>query len=514
MTVFTARSGVLALILGTMLLAGLHTAAALAQEPLLSYQPIRTAMMPLDTEPTTVAEYEVSFNTWALARSERHHAEFVLPDGSRFKAVPEEIKFRGDWTTDFAWRGWLEGEGGRGRAVITVHRGHISARITLPGRDVIALKPGPEPGVARLLELDSSKFPGCGTDDHEFKAADTGGSAASFPPVAPASAGSAPIIDVMVVYTPLARQTAGGADHDPIRAIIQGAVDEANDAYANSEVFQRLNLVHTQEVDYHGDHSGPTGDSADEQRDWLLVEVNLRDLKPVRDQHRADMVTMISEYIPGVCGKGFIMSFPGPQFASSAISVSRRTCVTGNLTFAHELGHNMGADHDEDNATGGAHDWSFGHFIDLPGGGKRRTVMAQPGPCGSCQRVEYFSNPNVFYRENETDPGVATGIANQSDNARTLNLTANIVANFRAGNWLYADRFEERGYALSGTTVPPPMTQAEACAELKTQLSQFEARLAEKGATLDRADEDAMREYEEETGAVDDIRKHLANECQ
>jgi hypothetical protein len=45
----------------------------------------------------------------------------------------------------------------------------------------------------------------------------------------------------------------------------------------------------------------------------------------------------------------------------------------------------------------------------------------------SCPRVLHFSNPDVFYN------GVPTGVLNQRDNAQTGDLTAAIVANFRAG---------------------------------------------------------------------------------
>ena len=69
--------------------------------------------------------------------------------------------------------------------------------------------------------------------------------------------------------------------------------------------------------------------------------------------------------------------------------------------------------------------YGFGHFVN----GSYRTVMSYSNNCTSgCTRVPYFSNPNVSYNS------VATGIANQRDNARAGNTTAPDVANFRAAN--------------------------------------------------------------------------------
>jgi len=92
---------------------------------------------------------------------------------------------------------------------------------------------------------------------------------------------------------------------------------------------------------------------------------------------------------------------------------------------AHEVGHNMAANHDRQNAGNAAEalfPFSFGHIVE----GQFRTVMAYGNNCGVCPWVENFSNPNVSRN------GVPTGVAGQTDNAQTLNATKGLVSTFQA----------------------------------------------------------------------------------
>jgi len=104
----------------------------------------------------------------------------------------------------------------------------------------------------------------------------------------------------------------------------------------------------------------------------------------------------------------------------------------GNHSFAHELGHIMSARHDYyvDSTTGSPYSYNHG-YLNVPG--KWRTIMAYNTECvGSssyCVRLNYWSNPDVNYKG---DPmGIAEGSTNAADNRKTLNNTADTVANFR-----------------------------------------------------------------------------------
>jgi len=238
-------------------------------------------------------------------------------------------------------------------------------------------------------------------------------------------------IDVLVIYTVAARNAAGGAA--AIQNLITSAISVTNVSYNNSAVAPRLNLVGMSETSYV--ESGDMGQDLSRLggiNDGFMDEVhNLRDL------YHADLVNLIvntGQY----CGIAYQMQSVDASFGFWAFSVVQRTCAVGNLSFAHELGHNMGARHDwyVDSGTQ-PYRYSHGH---LNFANRWRTVMSYDNYCqalgASCNRIPYWSNPNLTY--GGVPLGVAEntctgGVGCDADNARTLNNTAYTVANFRVG---------------------------------------------------------------------------------
>lgn len=244
-------------------------------------------------------------------------------------------------------------------------------------------------------------------------------------------------IDVMAVYTPQARDAAGGVA--AIEATIQAAVDNANTAFIDSNMAARFTLVHTSLADYND-----SGSSAADL-DWVSSNAGVAEL---RDLHGADMVALIPENLSGSCGRGYVMRNPGPGFEDSAFQVTDRGCAVGNLTYAHEHGHNMGFEHNRENGPEpgvASFPWSFGRYVN----GSYRTVMSYSSPCTSgCTRVPHFSNPDILHN------GVATGVEDTADNARSGEVTAPIVAAFRLGPIaLFSDGFESGNTGAWNTTV-------------------------------------------------------------
>ena len=113
------------------------------------------------------------------------------------------------------------------------------------------------------------------------------------------------------------------------------------------------------------------------------------------------------------------------------------SCAVGNLSFAHEFGHNQGCEHNPENSSvwpaNGSYPWSYGHWHS----GNYRTVMSYTDPCtGGCTRHPYFSNANVTFQ------GQPTGVLDLRENYRTINATALYVSNFRQSGLIFADGFE------------------------------------------------------------------------
>lgn len=224
------------------------------------------------------------------------------------------------------------------------------------------------------------------------------------------------IIDVMVVYTPSARNSAGGTAN--METHIINAIARANTAYANSEVAQRINLVHMREIAY--TETGNLGTSLSDitgTSDGKMDEVHAW-----RNEYGADLVALISNDT-SACGQGYLMnsSWLSSNFARYAFSVTRFSCIS-NDTFTHELGHNMGSAHNKESASSqGSYAYSYGHRQC----GSFHTVMSYA--CSGSKRIMYFSNPSLTYN------GTVIGITDQADNVRSLDNTASIVASFRGG---------------------------------------------------------------------------------
>jgi hypothetical protein len=299
-----------------------------------------------------------------------------------------------------------------GEATIAVNDGVMAGTVFAGDRVYEILYAGD--GEHEVREIEPSAFP---SDDFEgdLPLGEADPQAGELDPLVEASAApdSASQVDVMVVWTPAATAAAGGMA--AMQSLVDLAVANTNQAYANSGVTQRIRLVHAAEVSY--TESSPNTDLT---RLAGTSDGHLDAVHTLRNTYGADVVTLIGATYAGAgyCGLGYLMNYVSTGFATNAFNVVDRSCAAGNLTYAHEVGHNMGLHHDPANA-GSSASYSYAFGYQDPGGAFR-TVMSY----GGAPRVRHFSNPNVSYS------GRVTGTSTQN-NALALNNTASTVANFR-----------------------------------------------------------------------------------
>ena len=234
-------------------------------------------------------------------------------------------------------------------------------------------------------------------------------------------------IDVAVVYTPAAREAAGGVAE--IEAVIDLMIAETNQAYEASGVHHRVALVARSEVPSYTE----TGDSLlDLRRLADPSDGHMDEVHVLRDRG-ADLVHLIVDE-SDVCGRARIVG---------AFGVTQDVC--GGSTFAHELGHNMGLHHDRYVQRGGASAHPAYGYVNqrtFGAGATRssrwRTIMAYVDQCADsyfyCSRLLRFSNPRQRY--DGAPLGIAfgagtSGLAGPADATAVLNATGSVVATWR-----------------------------------------------------------------------------------
>jgi hypothetical protein len=224
------------------------------------------------------------------------------------------------------------------------------------------------------------------------------------------------LIDVLVVYSD--DLTAAGVSTTTLQTYVNNYVAYTNQAYVNSQVTQRIQVVGLEEVAYDEVIASPdtTYESTALTRIKNLVDGYVDNVITLRNQYHADLVLMLlnnsGTAVTTSCAGVAYLQAANPPSVNSFEGLGYATmeaCSFGAPVFAHELGHNMGGRHDwymDSNTT----PYTYAHgYVDTTN--KFYTIMAYPNHCNAasltCTLIPYFSNPAVTYKSAPT--GVASG---------------------------------------------------------------------------------------------------------
>ncbi|WP_242109671.1 FG-GAP-like repeat-containing protein [Luteimonas aquatica] len=270
-----------------------------------------------------------------------------------------------------------------------------------------------------------------------------------------ASAVATTVVDVQFGYSNGFADMYGGQGGAVTR--INNLIDRTNQAYANSGISMRIRYVGALQVTYadNTDNGGVLQKmSGFDSSGSIPVDPAFTALRTARETNGADLVVFMRRFRApenAGCGIAWILgghtgggnssiSVGDAPYGYSVVSDGDDLGDDGNSyyclneTLAHELGHNMGQAHntqdsqtDEGELIYGVHTYSFG-YREATSVGRFHTVMAYPlsDASGVQEPINYFANPSITYQ------GRPTGVANQSDNARSLNQTMPIISQFRA----------------------------------------------------------------------------------
>jgi hypothetical protein len=377
--------------------------------------------------PQAIRSQAVEMNIQRLQPPSNERITLALPDGRTVTAVKSVFQDLGK--QQFIWRGTIEGDK---RSVVTfsVVNDNLAGDIVTSRGGMFRVRFA-APHVHVIEQLDPSKFP---PEERGIRAKSPSASneriLLALPAVEPQPPSDGnPVIDVMVFYTPKARDFANGADS--ITAIINEVVSDTNTSYTNSGIQQRIQLVHAEEIAYV--EKGDIAADLNVLKGTASDDNEINQVHDLRQACGADIVVLITDKsLPDEsCGQAYQMHSVSTAFRDHAFAVVPINCATGVYSFAHELGHIMGADHNDAAGTDSPpFPYSRGYEV-LPSKDwhtimASRTVTCTADACPP--RVLYWSNPLVNYLSEPT--GISKVADNPADNALALNNTASTVANF------------------------------------------------------------------------------------
>lgn len=230
------------------------------------------------------------------------------------------------------------------------------------------------------------------------------------------------MVDIMFVYTAVARDAAGGVSQ--IESRIELAITDANNSYQNSAIAPRIRSIRKAFIDY--TETGQ-GQFVDLPRLTTPGDGFLDSVHADRDTYGADLVSLWVDWLEAGGVAYSMAGLPVEDYHITGFSVMRQSQYVFNV-LAHEVGHNFGCDHDRANTGGGAlFNYSFGYRE--PGNLWHDIMAYDPG-----QVIPYFSNPDLFYNGPPGNPGPIGVPLNQPlpcHNALTHNNTAWHLANYR-----------------------------------------------------------------------------------
>ena len=395
----------------------LFPGASVQAQRLLDLGPV--IVEPVVSEPGVVP-YAIDLDI-DLIRSAPQRLEVPAPDGRLLVAELSVFEDRGDG--DAMWAGRVAGSDYES-VVFTVANDYLAGHFGVPGgaKYRISARPGGRGRIEDMSTLDRKPkeeyCPGGVVPDRPGPAAAIEAQH-SHEPERVVQASSHNHLDMLILYSENARERYEARDGS-VDARLQESIDYLNLVFRNGELDLVARLVHHEQA--------PDSLTITNSGSAVLGRMaNNREVQALRAEHQADLVHIfVTAEVSGVCGIAYLLG-KGDTAASFSPTGYGLTVMQGcgDETFAHEVGHNLGGNHDPPNAsnyeerrnTSAIRSYAFGHTWfsgSSPNPPDKDTIMSY----GSGEVEPWFSTVRVQPRID--GHAVTLGIAGERENERAL----------------------------------------------------------------------------------------------
>lgn len=387
--------------------------------------------------------------------------ELALPNGTKVPVVIDKTEKFGE--EHYVSEGTVEGDG-HGRVVFAYNQGEMSAVLDDMNHGSWQIRSIGN-STSQVFKVDGTMVPPCDANRQQL------GNEVVQAQTAPAMAGD--VIDdnstqvtapqepttntwgntqvrILVPYSKVIETVMSPA---AIRNTIDLAIAALNNDLSRSAVPVSVVLVGAPGVQYNQEWDSTNGATLNAlTRVANSIDGVMDEIHVMRADTQADLVCFaLCQIDPSYSGVGYILSYPWDAFNTTyGFSVVNFWYINSNSTFSHEIGHNLGCNHDRENARSsdgtaspGTYSYSYGYRFWGNNGQQYRTIMAYPP--GNV--IPYFSNPNLrAWAPISTPVGSPLGGWTEAYNALTITQNAMEVSYYHTSRLVTRTAKRIRGY--------------------------------------------------------------------
>ena len=366
-----------------------------------------------------------------LVRSAPQRLEVPAPDGRLLVAEMSVFEDRGDG--DAMWAGRVVGSDYES-VVFSVANDHLAGHFGVPGGPKYRISARPDgrgriENMSTLTPVPKEEYCPAGVVPDRPSPASAIEAQRSDGPERVVQASNHNHLDILVLYSEAAGERYMLRDGS-VEAPINNSIDYLNTVFRNGQLDVVAQLAHLEQA--------PASLNTEGSGQAVLGRFQQnREIHDLRVEHQADLVHLFTTTeVTGVCGIAYLLGKGETwrDFSPTAYGLTRMQMCTEAETFAHEVGHNLGGNHDPPNAGQNWEDanrrnnvviapYAFGHTWfspSSPNPPNKDTIMSY----GSGEVEPWFSTVRV-------EPnGWALGIAGERENERAVRATVGIAVRY------------------------------------------------------------------------------------